>query len=130
MTFDSSTAQLVIIFCHGAWHDVKFFDKVIALLEPLGYKCVTVPMPSVGRSKPVENLDEDIDAVRKAVLKELDAGQNVMVNAHSMYFCPSSMGMSKTYHKTGWGGLPVSLSLLALSFANPVADPLLGVQRT
>jgi pimeloyl-ACP methyl ester carboxylesterase len=73
-----------IVFCHGAWHSVQFFEKAIAILEPLGYKCITVPLPSVGSLPPVNNLDDDIAAVRTAVIKELDAGRNVMVNAHSM----------------------------------------------
>lgn len=110
--FDSTPSKPTIIFCHGAWHSVQFFDKVIALLEPLGYKCVAVPMPSVGRSKPVESLDEDIDAVRTVVLKELDAGLDVMVNAHSMYCCPRSITIPKADHETGWGGLPVSTLIL------------------
>ncbi len=75
-----------IVFCHGAWHSVHFFEKVIAILEPLGYKGVTALMPSVGRtvSPPlVKNLDEDINAVCTAVIHELDIGYNVVVNAHS-----------------------------------------------
>ena len=72
-----------IIFVHGAWHSVQFFEKVIPILEPLGYRCVTVPLPSVGSSPPVKSLNEDIEAVRGAVLKELDAGRDVVINAHS-----------------------------------------------
>ena len=83
-------SQPTIIFCPGAWHPVEFFDKVIAILEPLGYKCVTIPMPSVGRIPPVKTLDEDINAVRMAVLKELDTGHNVIVNSHSTYFYSNS----------------------------------------
>jgi pimeloyl-ACP methyl ester carboxylesterase len=78
-----TTAKPAIVFVHGAWHSVQFFEKAIPILEPLGYKCVTVPLPRVGSSPPVENLNEDIEAVRGAVLKELDAGRDVVVNAHS-----------------------------------------------
>jgi pimeloyl-ACP methyl ester carboxylesterase len=71
-----------IIFVHGAWHPIEFFSKVISLLEPFGYKCIAIALPAVGRSPPVKSLDEDIAAVRSAVLKELDLGNSVIVNAH------------------------------------------------
>jgi len=74
----------VMIFTHGAWHSPEYFDLVISILEPLGYKCVTVSMPSVGRVPPVTSLQEDIEVVRNAVLKELDGGHDVIVNVHSV----------------------------------------------
>ena len=74
-----------IIFVHGAWHYPECFDKVKDILEPNGYRCVAVAMPSVGRTPPVTSLDEDIAAVRAAVVKELDEGRDVVVNAHSTY---------------------------------------------
>lgn len=79
----STTPKPTIIFCHGAWHSVQFFEKVIPILEPLGYKCIAVPLPSVGSSPPVTSLDQDIEAIRTAVMKELDADCDVMINAHS-----------------------------------------------
>lgn len=93
-----------IVFVHGAWHSQEFFSPVISILEPLGYKCVTVLMPAVGRMKPVESLDEDIAAVRTTVMKELDAGLNVIINAHS------------------WGGIPVNSALDGLSRAEREKD--------
>jgi pimeloyl-ACP methyl ester carboxylesterase len=84
---EPTNSKPTIVFCHGAWHSVQFFEKVIPLLEPLGYKCITVPLPSVGSSPPVKSLDEDIDVVRTAVIRELDAGRDVMVNAHSATSC-------------------------------------------
>ena len=88
-----------IVFVPGAWHSPEFFGAVIAILEPLGYKCVTISMPAVGRTKPVDNLDEDIAAVRTIVMKELDAGHDVIMHAHS------------------WGGIPVNSALDGLSKA-------------
>jgi hypothetical protein len=79
----------------------QFYDKVIAILEPLGYRCVAVSMPSVGTVPPVSSLDEDIAAVRNAVMVELDAGRDVIVNAHS------------------WSGIPVNRSVLASHFSIP-----------
>ena len=74
-----------IIFVHGAWHFGGYFDKVQAILESKGYKCVVLEMPAVGRSPPVKSLDEDIETVRTAVLKELEAGNDVQINSHSEY---------------------------------------------
>ena len=93
-----------IVFVHGAWHDTEFFSPVISILEPLGYKCVTVSMPAVGQTKPVESLDEDIAAVRTTVMKELDAGLDVIINAHS------------------WAGIPVNSALDGLSKAEREKD--------
>ncbi|KAH6709273.1 Alpha/beta hydrolase fold-1 [Leptodontidium sp. MPI-SDFR-AT-0119] len=88
-----------IVFCHGAWHTPSFFDKVIAILEPLGYKCVTFSFPGTGNVPPVKSLDEDIEAVRAVVLKEVDVGADVVVSAHS------------------WGGVPTCSALDGLSKA-------------
>jgi hypothetical protein len=59
-----------IIFCHGEYHPKEIFSKVIGILEPLGYKCNALSMPSVGSSPAVTSLDEDIAEIRDAVLKE------------------------------------------------------------
>lgn len=72
-----------IVLVNGAWHSPEFFSGVISILELKGYKCVAIAMPGVGRSPPVASLDEDIAAVRNAVMKELDLGNNVMMHAHS-----------------------------------------------
>jgi pimeloyl-ACP methyl ester carboxylesterase len=93
-----------IVFVHGAWHGPEWFDAVISILEPLGYKCVTVSMPAVGRTNPVTSLDEDIEAVRTTVIKELDAGKDVIINAHS------------------WAGVPVNSALDGLSKAERERD--------
>lgn len=74
-----------IIFVHGAWHWPGFFDKVKRILESKGYKTVTLSMPSVGREPPVTSMEEDIAVIRTAVMKELDGGNNVVINGHSMY---------------------------------------------
>ncbi|TVY83293.1 Methylesterase [Lachnellula suecica] len=90
-------AKPTIIFVHGAYHSKEYFDRVIAILEPLGYKCVALSMPAVGRHPPVKSLEEDIATVRSAVMTELDLGNDVVVNAHS------------------WGGIPTASALDGLS---------------
>jgi hypothetical protein len=84
------------LFCPGAWHTTDFFDKIIAILKPLGYRCITIPMPSVGSVPATKGIDEDIAALRTVVLEELEAGRDVVINAHS------------------WAGIPVSSGLYGL----------------
>jgi hypothetical protein len=55
------------IFVHCVWHPKEYFDRVIAILERLGYKCITPSLPSVGRNPPTASLDEDIATVRSTV---------------------------------------------------------------
>ncbi|KAK0126311.1 hypothetical protein ONS95_007920 [Cadophora gregata] len=93
-----------IVFCHGAWHSPSFFDKVISILEPQGYKCATFSFPGTGNVPAVKSLDEDIAAVRSVVLKEIDAGSDVIVSAHS------------------WGGVPACSALDGLSKAERQRD--------
>ncbi|KAG0651156.1 hypothetical protein D0Z07_2593 [Hyphodiscus hymeniophilus] len=88
-----------IVIVPGAWHSPEFFNSVISILEPLGYKCVTISMPGVGGSPPVDSLDEDIAAVRTVVMKELETGNDAIIHAHS------------------WGGIPVNSALDGLSKA-------------
>ncbi|CAN9345991.1 unnamed protein product [Alternaria alternata] len=83
----------VFLFFPGAWHSTNFFDKVVGRLEHLGYQCVAIQLPSVGRVPPITDLDEDIAVIRSAVLKELDAGRNVVTNAHSYAGIPVSSAL-------------------------------------
>lgn len=75
-----------IVFVHGAWHSSASFDKVRKIIEPKGYRTVAVEMPSIGRSPPVTSLTEDIETIRNAVLAELNAGHDVVLNSHSEYW--------------------------------------------
>jgi hypothetical protein len=72
-----------IIFVHGAWHYPEFFDATRAILKSNGYKTHAISMPAVFQKPAVTSLDEDIAAVRGAVLHELDAGNDVIIHAHS-----------------------------------------------
>ncbi|ESZ97963.1 hypothetical protein SBOR_1634 [Sclerotinia borealis F-4128] len=88
-----------IIFIHGAWHDTSNFSPVIGILEPLGYPCITIAMPSTGGTIPTTDLTNDIAAIRHVVLKEVDAGKEVIVCSHS------------------WGGIPTTNALDGLSIS-------------
>ena len=61
-------------------------------------------MPAVGRQTPVTSLEEDIEAVRTTVMKELDANKDVIIHAHS------------------WAGLPVNSAFDGLSKAERERD--------
>lgn len=61
-------------------------------------------MPSTGGTIPTTDLVEDIAAIRKAVLKELDAGKEVVVCSHS------------------WGGIPTTNALDGLSISERVKE--------
>jgi pimeloyl-ACP methyl ester carboxylesterase len=88
-----------IIFVHGAWHNSEYFSKIIALLEPLGYRCITVDLPAVHSAPPVTSLTEDIETIRAAVEKQVELGHEVMIHAHS------------------WGGIPATSALDGLDIA-------------
>jgi pimeloyl-ACP methyl ester carboxylesterase len=86
-----------IIFVHGAWHTSGFFEKTIALVRPLGYRCIAVDLPAVGSNPPVTSLTEDIGPIRAAVVQEVELGHEVIIHAHS------------------WGGIPTTSALDGLS---------------
>jgi hypothetical protein len=74
-------------------------------------------MPSVGRSPAVTSLDEDIAEIRGAVLKELDAGRDVMMHAHSwagVPVCSALEGFSRAERqKEGKAGAVVNLTFVS-----------------
>ncbi|XHF96385.1 hypothetical protein AWENTII_000022 [Aspergillus wentii] len=86
-----------LVFAPGAWYPPTAFDPIIHKLRPLGYACQTIAFPSIQQAPIVEDLQLDIAAVRTAVEDAADAGQEVMVIAHS------------------WAGLPVNSALDGLS---------------
>lgn len=73
----------VIIFTPGAWHTPEFFSEVFSKLEPLGYKCIGQSLLAVGHEPAVKDLQPDIDAIHKLVSDETDAGNDVVMVAHS-----------------------------------------------
>ena len=76
-------AKPVLIFTPGAWHTPEFFSEVFSKLEPLGYKCIGSPLLAAGHEPAVKDLQPDIDAVHKLVEEESDAGNDVVMIAHS-----------------------------------------------
>jgi hypothetical protein len=76
-------ARPTLIFTPGAWHTLEIFGPVISKLEPLGYKCVALPLLAVEQKPAVKDLQPDIEAVQKAVLGEINAGNDVVMVVHS-----------------------------------------------
>jgi pimeloyl-ACP methyl ester carboxylesterase len=73
----------VLIFIPGAWHGPEGFDTIISKLTPLGYKCIALPLQAVVKQPAVKDLQPDIDALRQVVMKESDAGNDIVVVGHS-----------------------------------------------
>jgi len=71
-----------LVFVHGAWHTPKCWEKVIALLEPQGYKCIAPRLPSTTGDKEI-GVKEDIDIIRDSIVSSTTQGQNVVLIAHS-----------------------------------------------
>lgn len=88
----------VFILSPGAWHTAEVYVKVIPYLEDNGHKTVTHEWPSVIQA-PVGSFDADIESIREAVIKEADAGNDIVVVSHS------------------WSGSPVNSAVADLSKA-------------
>lgn len=92
------SSNLAFVLAPGAWHTPDIFDRVKEILEQKGHTVAYIEFPSVYQTPtPVSDMQPDIQAVRDAVLKELDAGRDVVVGAHS------------------WAGAPVNSALDGLS---------------
>lgn len=80
-----------LVLVHGSWHSPLHYDGLIKDLETHGYKVVPVSLPSTqSPGLPPASLTDDTSAVRIAVLSGLDAGNNVVVIAHSYGGTPAN----------------------------------------
>lgn len=71
-----------LVFVPGAWHSPSVWDKVTAILEPQGYKCITVTLPTT-ISDPTKSFKDDFQAVRDAITSETSQKHDVVVVLHS-----------------------------------------------
>src|SRR6266487_6741011 len=90
-------AKPVLILTPGAWLSPQIFNLLISKLTALEYCCLALPLQAVIQNPVVEDLQPYIDAVRSAMLKEFDSGNEIMMVAHS------------------WSGIIVSGALVGLS---------------
>lgn len=79
-----------IVFVPGAWHGPETFDPITGILQSLGYNTISVSLPSVGASPPLDDFHPDVAAVRSAIASSVDAGSEVVVFAHSYGGVPAS----------------------------------------
>jgi len=85
-------AKPTFVIVHGAWHSPAHFEPLIQSLSAYGYKAVAPALPSVAQSEvsPSTDSQDDIAAVRQAILAELDQGADVIVVPHSYGGVPAT----------------------------------------
>ncbi|KAK5626796.1 hypothetical protein RRF57_002511 [Xylaria bambusicola] len=72
-----------MVFVHGSWHQPSCYNKVTKILQGRhGLKCVSPVLPSTN-GNPDATFKDDIDVVREAISREVNAGTDVVVIAHS-----------------------------------------------
>lgn len=81
--FNTNMSKPAIVLVPGAWHKPQHLHKVIDGLEKSGYEAHGVALASVDSEVPITSWDKDAEGVRKVIVKNLDAGKDVIVIAHS-----------------------------------------------
>ena len=101
----SDMTKPTVVLVHGAWHSPAHFKPLIEVLESHNYKTAAVSCPSSSPSATATpaTFEDDCEAVRSVVLRELDTA-NVLVVAHS------------------YGGVPASNALQGLSPSSRAAS--------
>ena len=72
-----------VVFAHGGWHNPSCFDAVRKLLENDGFTCHIPQLPSSGDSAISMTIRDDVQLVHNIVQKSLEAGNDVLLVAHS-----------------------------------------------
>lgn len=78
----TTSSKPTLVFVPGSWHGPEVWDKMVALLEPRGFKCVQITLPTT-TSDPAKGFTEDVHAIRDAVVAEIDQKRNVVLIVHS-----------------------------------------------
>jgi pimeloyl-ACP methyl ester carboxylesterase len=103
---------------------------LLPLLEKEGYRCVTVNLPSTQFiDTPPQDLAADTAAVRNSVITELDAGNDVVVVAHSYGGCPSNNALKDLDRKsrsTSGARTAVTALIFLCAIPLPVGSTFLG----
>lgn len=86
-----------LIIVPGAWHSPEIFTTVVDKLSSFGYKCISIPLLAAGHEPAVKDLTPDTENVHRAVLEEVERGNDVVVVGHS------------------WGGMIIGGALDGLS---------------
>jgi len=107
-----------LIFVPGAWHTASTWDKTTALLEPQGYKCVCITLPST-LGNPAATFLDDITAARDAIVAETTQGRDVVLVVHSygsMVGSSAIKGLTKSNSTSTTGGHVVGYVMIATGF--------------
>ncbi|THZ90641.1 hypothetical protein D6C82_10367 [Aureobasidium pullulans] len=87
-----------IVLVPGAWHVPAHFNHVIEKLEDQAYVCVGVNLPTNTRDPLVDGrllgIEDDVAAIRAAVMSQLDAGNDVVVVTHSYSSVPGTAALT------------------------------------
>lgn len=120
----SISQKPTFVLVHGAWHQPAHGAKLVKALEGHGYNTVAVALPSSveeGASIP-EDMQTDVDEVRKSILKVLDRS-DVIVVTHSYGGLPGSAAIegldTATRKKEGHNTSVVALAGIS-TFLQPV----------
>jgi pimeloyl-ACP methyl ester carboxylesterase len=120
-------ARPSLVFVPGAWHSPAHFSLVISHLTKLGYHCISAALPSTGSETPLTSFEPDVEAIRKAVLDELDRGQNVVLVTHSYGGIPGASalsGLSTKYRAAAGFSTSVVAIAMMCSFMVPAGSGL------
>ena len=128
-------SDLSIVFVPGAWHKPQCYHKIVKPLEnEHNLKCILTTLPSTS-GDPKATFKNDIEVVRNAIIAEIEAGQDVLVVAHSyggMVANSAIKGLTRPRSSTSSSntGCVVALVLIASGFTITglsFMDPLFGI---
>ncbi|THY39384.1 hypothetical protein D6C97_10340 [Aureobasidium pullulans] len=87
-----------IVLVPGAWHVPAHFNQVIEKLEDQEYICLGVSLPTNTRNPSVDGrllgIEDDVAAIRAAVMSQLDTGNDVVVVTHSYSSIPGTAALT------------------------------------
>ncbi|KAH7011039.1 Alpha/beta hydrolase fold-1 [Ilyonectria destructans] len=116
-----------ILFTPGACHDPWAFDLVRSALSTKGFPTSAVALATVGSPDPSLGLEDDIAAVRVELQRLIDAGNEVIVVAHSYGGIPVSNAVEGLKHdgKAGSRNGGVIMIVYLTAWVIPVGSKLL-----
>lgn len=120
-----------IVVVPGAWQKPVAFEKLVKLLEQAGYPTVFVPLPTVGDlDAPLADLNDDVEAVRKALVPLVDEGKEVVMIGHSaggISMSGATEGLDVASRKAQGKQGGVARCIFMAAFVLPKGQSLLGV---
>jgi len=75
----STTTKPTFILISGGLNDSTPWNPLIAALNTHGYETITVALPSIAPSEPLEDFGPDVEAIRNQVQSTIEEGKDVVV---------------------------------------------------